>query len=82
LAGSVDWGFVGASVCVQWSFSTAKTLVAKSARFGSKPKKCAVSDEMRDPKSKRTMHLIGASYDVMADRLETTAAHLSLAKTG
>jgi hypothetical protein len=42
----------------------------------------AVSDEMRDPKSKRTMRLIGASYDVMAERLETTAAHLSLAKTG
>ena len=42
----------------------------------------AVSDEMRDPKSKRTMRLIGASYDVMADRLEATAAHLSLAKTG
>jgi hypothetical protein len=35
---------------------------------------------MRDPNSRRSLLLIAASYETMADRLEVAAAHLSTRK--
>jgi hypothetical protein len=41
-----------------------------------------VAEDTHDPYSRRSLLLIAASYEVVAHRLEATAAHLSLAKTG
>ena len=38
--------------------------------------------DTHDPDSRRSLLLIAASYDTMANRLEATAAHLSLRKAG
>jgi hypothetical protein len=40
------------------------------------------AEDMHDPNSRRSLLLIAASYETMANRLEATAAHLSLARTG
>jgi hypothetical protein len=42
----------------------------------------AIVEEMHDPSSRRSLLLIAASYETMAHRLEATAGHLSLARTG
>jgi hypothetical protein len=39
-------------------------------------------ESMHDPNSRRSLLLIAASYEAMADRLEATAAHLLLGKAG
>ena len=40
------------------------------------------AEDMHHPNSRRSMLLIAASYETMAHRLETTAAHLSRGKAG
>jgi hypothetical protein len=38
------------------------------------------AEAMHDPNSRRSVLLIAASYETMANRLETTAAHFSMRK--
>jgi hypothetical protein len=40
------------------------------------------AEDMHDPDSRRTLLLIAASYETMADHLETAAEHLNLSGTG
>jgi hypothetical protein len=42
----------------------------------------AACEDMHNTEARRSLLLIAASYDTMAHRLEATAAHLSLARTG
>jgi hypothetical protein len=40
------------------------------------------AEDMHDPDSRRTLLLIAASYETMANHLETAAEHLTLSSTG
>ena len=40
------------------------------------------AEDMRDPDSRRALFLIAASYETMANHLDTAAKHLTLSATG
>jgi hypothetical protein len=40
------------------------------------------AEDMHDPDSRRTLLLIAASYETMANHLETAAEHLTLSSIG